>query len=405
MLAPVPNAEKIAAGGAAYRRMNLALFLGGFATFSLLYCVQPLLPAFTRSFGVGADESSLAVSVATGGLAIAIILAGALSQSIGRRGLMFASMLLAAGFNLIAAAASDWGLFLAARTLEGLALGGVPAVAMAYIAEEVEPRDLPAAMGLYIAGTAFGGMMGRVGMGLVLEVMDWRAAMGVMGLAGLVCAVAFVVLLPRSRHFARQDGWALRPHVGAWMRHLRQPVLIRLFAVAFLLMGVFITLFNYIGFRLEGAPWRLSEGEASLLFLVYGLGMVASSAAGRLTRRFDRSNLLFAGLGLMIGGVFLTLTSSLWLIGVGLAIATIGFFAAHAVASGWVGDAAEGAKGHAASLYLLFYYAGPGVIGLVGGAAWLHFDWPGVAGLAVVLLVLAAAVASIARPARIAVLA
>ncbi len=58
---------------------------------------------------------------------------------------------------------------LIARALEGLLLGGVPAVTMAWIAEEIAPEHLGKTMGLYIAGTAFGGMMGRVGMGILVE--------------------------------------------------------------------------------------------------------------------------------------------------------------------------------------------------------------------------------------------
>src|SRR5258708_31333650 len=79
-------------GSSAYRRISIALFLAGFATFSLIYCVQPLLPAFAQDFHVGAAESSLALSLTTGFLAIAILCVGAGSEMLGRRGLMFASM-------------------------------------------------------------------------------------------------------------------------------------------------------------------------------------------------------------------------------------------------------------------------------------------------------------------------
>jgi YNFM family putative membrane transporter len=150
------------ARSAAYLRIALALFLAGFATFSL-YCVQPLLPAFVREFHVGAASSSLSLSLSTGMLAVSILCAGALSGRVGRRGPMFASMTLAALFNLLAAVAPSWHLLLAWRALEGFALGGVPAVAMAYLAEEIAPEGLGLSMGLYVGGTAFGGMIGGSG--------------------------------------------------------------------------------------------------------------------------------------------------------------------------------------------------------------------------------------------------
>ena len=148
--------RRVATGTAEFRRMRLALFLGGFSTFSLLYCVQPLLPEFVATFHVSPAESALALSLSTGMLAVAIMAAATFSQALGRRGLMFASMGLAALLNLAAALAPSWPLLLLARALEGLVLGGVPAVAMAYVGEEMEPRDLGSAMGLYVAGTAFG---------------------------------------------------------------------------------------------------------------------------------------------------------------------------------------------------------------------------------------------------------
>jgi len=101
---PLPSG--ISPASAAYRRIALALFLAGFSTFSLLYCVQPLLPAFAREFHIGAAASSLSLSVSTGFLAVSILCAGALSERVGRRGLMFTSMTSAALFNLLVASAS-----------------------------------------------------------------------------------------------------------------------------------------------------------------------------------------------------------------------------------------------------------------------------------------------------------
>src|SRR4051812_23752974 len=76
---------RAARGSPAYRRIAAALFLSGFATFSMLYCVQPLLPIFAAEFDLSAAESSLAVSFSTGFLAVAILCAGALSESLGRK--------------------------------------------------------------------------------------------------------------------------------------------------------------------------------------------------------------------------------------------------------------------------------------------------------------------------------
>lgn len=358
-----------------YHRACVALFLAGFASFSLIYCVQPLLPEFATSFAVSPAESSLALSLTTALLAFSILLASAFSQALGRRGLMFGSMALAAMLNIIAAVVPSWHALLIARALEGIVLGGVPAVAMAWLAEEIEPAHLGRAMGLYVGGTAFGGMMGRVGMGLLTEVASWQVALAVLGALCLLAAMGFLWLLPRSRNFVPAPGFNITFHLAAWAKHLRNPQLLKLYALAFVLMSIFVVIFNYATFRLSGSPYELGQTQVSLIFLAYGFGIIASSVAGGLADRLGRQPLLIAGFVLILAGVLLTLFMPLYLVVLGIVLVTIGFFIGHSVASGAVGPAASTAKGHAASLYLLFYYLGSSVTGTAGGWVWQHGNW------------------------------
>lgn len=366
----------------AYRRVSLALLLAGFATFSLLYCVQPLLPAFAHDFQVGPAESSLALSLSTGFLAIAILCAGAVSEVVGRRGLMFASLVGAALLNIAAAAAPNWGVLLIARALEGFVLGGVPAVAMAYLAEEIHPRRLGLSMGLYVGGAGFGGMFGRVVVGALTQFTSWRIMLGGMGLLDLLAAIGFVMLLPVQRNFVRQPHLKPRYHLTAWHRHLHSRPLLLLFLIGFLLMGAFVTVYNYATFRLTGAPYRLSDAGVSLIFLVYLFGVASSGVAGALSDRHGRGPVLMAGTMIAGIGVGLTLLHAVAGIICGIALLTIGFFIGHSSASSWVARAAAGTKGHAASLYLLAYYLGSSVVGSVGGWFWSAGQWPAVAAFA-----------------------
>jgi MFS transporter, YNFM family, putative membrane transport protein len=383
----------VSPSSAAYRRIAIALFLAGFATFSLLYCVQPLLPAFAREFKIGAAASSLSLSLSTGLLAVSILCAGALSERVGRRGLMFASMTSAALFNLLAASASDWNVMLVWRALEGFALGGVPAVAMAYLAEEIAPDGLGFSMGLYVGGTAFGGMIGRIGMSALEQYFSWRTAMASIGVIDLLAAIAFVMLLPPSRRFVKRTDLTLRHHLQLWKAQLQHRRLPYVFGIGFLAMGAFVTVYNYAGFRLIAPPFNLTSTECGLIFAAYLFGMVSSSSAGALSDRFGRAPVLLCGLLLFAAGLALTLCASLVPVIAGIVLATIGFFVAHSVASGWVGRLAGAAKGHAASLYLLAYYVGSSVLGSIGGWFWQHGGWHAVAAYVAVLLALCLAVA------------
>lgn len=377
-------------GTTAYRRIAFALFLAGFTTFSLLYSVQPLLPLFAAEFHVGAAASALSLSLATGALAFAILCAGALSESMDRKRLMFASMAMAAVLNLIASVVPSWHAMLIARAIEGLVLGGVPAVAMAYLAEEIHPKGLGRAMGQYVGGTAFGGMMGRVGVSVLSDAFGWRPALFVVSVLGLAAAIGFWFLLPPSKHFVRRTGVKLSEHVAAWRGHLTHPMLPLLFAMGFLMMGVFVAVYNYAGFRLMRPPFSLSQSAIGLIFCAYLFGIAASATAGGLSDRFGRAPALLSGIGLATTGVLLTLATWLPAVILGIVLLTIGFFVAHSVSSAWVGALGGRSKGHAASLYLLAYYIGSSTLGAMGGWFWDHSGWGALAGYALVVLAIAA---------------
>lgn len=366
-------------GTAAYWRITIGLFLVGYATFSLIYCVQPLLPIFTQAFAVSPAESSLSLSLTTGCLAVSILCFGALSENLGRKWLMFASMAVASVLSVLSAFIPDWTLLLVTRAAIGVALGGVPAVAMAYLAEEIEPKGLGLAMGVYISGNAYGGMTGRVISGYVAEHFSWPAAIGFIGVTGVASVLCFALLLPESRNFARKRRFRLADHLGNWKRHLANPRLAALFAVGFLAMGAFVTVYNYVGFRLLEAPFRLGHDEIALIFTCYMFGIVSSSAAGWLSDRVGRGPVLTGGMAVALAGLALTLSSSLFAVIAGIAVLTVGFFAAHSTASSWIGQTAQGAKGHASSLYLLAYYVGSSVLGSTGGWMWSTGGWGRVA--------------------------
>ncbi|WP_418162111.1 MFS transporter [Pantoea vagans] len=390
--ASVAAAGYIRRGTPAFMRVTLALFSAGLATFALLYCVQPILPVLSQQFGISPATSSLSLSISTGLMALGLLVTGPLSDAIGRKSVMVTALMLAAICTLISATMTSWHGILIMRALMGLSLSGVAAVGMTYLSEEMDARVVAFSMGLYISGNSIGGMSGRLLSGVLTDLFSWRIAVAVIGCFSLASALMFWKILPASRHFRPIT---LRPRnlLINFRLHWRDPGLPWLFAEGFLLMGAFVTLFNYIGYRLLDAPWHLSQAVVGLLSVVYLTGSWSSPKAGALTSRLGRGPVMLGATAIMLLGLLVTAFNSLWLILPGMMLFTAGFFAAHAVASGWIGPRARRARGQASSLYLFSYYVGSSVAGTLGGLFWHNFGWSGITLFISVLLILALLVA------------
>jgi YNFM family putative membrane transporter len=364
-------------GTAEFRWANIALVVGGAMTYALLYTAQPVLPLLASEFRVSAAASSLAVSLSTGFLAPMLIVASSLSEASGRKMVMVISLIAASILSVAAGLAPDFPTLLVARALEGVALSGLPAVAIAYLGEEMDPRSLGRAIGFLVAGNAFGGLFGRVASAGIADLTSWRWGPIAIGAVGLLGGVMLWRSLPPSRHFRRQ-----RLHVFSLARslgtHIADPGLRWINLMGFLIAGAFVTIYNYLSFRLTAPPYGLSQSAVGAIFLAYLVGMVGSSLAGQLSDRIGRGRVLWASLVVMLIGVLLTALDDLWVIIFGVLVLTFGFFGAHSIASSWVSQRALAAKAQASSLYLFSYYMGSSILGSLGGFVWAWDAWPGI---------------------------
>jgi YNFM family putative membrane transporter len=366
--------------------MSFALFLAGVATFALLYSTQALLPLVSRDFGASASAASWTVSAATGGLALFVLPMSALSERFGRRTLMTASLAVAVAVGLLVPFAPSLGALIALRAVQGAALAGLPASATAYLAEEVTSKALITAIGLFVAGNSVGGMSGRVITGWVAQEWGWRVSVGVIGVIAVACAVAFRLLLPAPRNF--------RPgslHPGALARavrgHLANPLLCRLYAIGALFMMVFGGVYTVIGYRLTEQPFGLPQGIIGSIFLVYLVGTVSASTAGRLVGRLGRRGALYLAAGTTTAGLLLSLASSLPFVLLGLVLITAGFFAGHAVASSAVSHTAQHGRAQASALYQSAYYIGSSTGSTLGAVAFHAGGWTGTVGMGALAVV------------------
>ena len=330
-----------------------------------MYVTQAVLPSITADFGISPTVAALSVSATTGALALSVIPVGILSERLGRYRILQISVMAATFLSLLVAIAPGVGSLLLMRALQGVAVAGVPAVIMTYLAEEIDAKHLPRVMGFYISGTSIGGLFGRLIPGAVLEFADWRVAVLTSGGVSVLIGLAMLVLLPPSRNFTPKK-ITVSHELAAFAGHFRSPVLLGLFVLPFLLMGAFVSLYNYLGFHLIG-EYGLPESLAAAVFVIYLSGTWSSARAGRAVQSYGQGRVLTVSMVLALAGLLLMFIPTIWLTVTGALLFTAAFFACHSVASGWVSAAAKKDRAEASSTYVLSYYLGSSLLGALSG--------------------------------------
>ena len=353
-----------------------SLFLAEIAVFSSLYCVQPMMPFLAKFFQITPTHSSFPLSFSTIALALGLLFAGLISDRFGRKQIMVISLFSTSILLLISSFLPYWEVFLATRMMIGLAVSGVASVAMTYIGEEIAQKDVGFAMGLYISGTAIGGMGGRLIAGVLLDYISWQTATMIIGIINLFIAITFYIALPASKHFTAYPIQFSR-FIESFKKNLADPKLRLLFAEGFILMGCFVTVFNYMSYHLLEKPFELSQTWIGLISVAYLSGIYSSPRAASWSRKFGREKVLIAMFCSMILGLWIMLIPSLWVILIGLLIFTFSFFAAHSTSSSWVSVQSLQYRAVGSSLYLFSYYLGSSFLGSSSGLVWEAYGWFG----------------------------
>ena len=355
------------------RRATVAMLLVGLAIFSSLYSTQAILPTLVDNMGLSSTEAAMTVSAATGALALCVVPASILSERFGRGRILLISAVAATGVGLIVPLAQEGWQLIVVRGLQGALLSGAPATAMAWLSEELDDKALPRAMGLYIAGTSVGGLTGRLIPTGLVEISTWRWALFGSALVSLAFAITSWLLLPTQRNF-QPKSIHLKTESRALLGHWANRDLALLFLTAFLSMGTFVSMYNFLPFRLID-DFGLAPSLAGLAFLFYLTGTWSSARAGSLVARIGHGKTLFASAVLFALGIALC-AGNLPLTLLGMIAFTVGFFAVHSTASGWVGQIATHDRAEASSMYVFCYYFGSSVVGVGAGLLFDALSWP-----------------------------
>lgn len=361
-------------GSLRFRRIKNSIFLSGLSVFAQLYLFQPVLPLLCKEFGITPAESSWAVSASTMGMAVGLFIFSLKADALPRKQLMGFAMLASAVLTLSSVFIHNFHLLIAVSFVKGAILSGVTAVALAYLSEEVSLGSLGLAISLYLSGNAVGGMAGRIVVMLIAGWMNWRWAAAFVGVSSLVLGLFFIKRLPASKHFV-----PLPVNIGQkWQQmgiFFRQPAIVLIYLAAFLLMGGFVSIYNYTGFHLEEPPFSLPHYVIACIFLMYTVGVLGTMVSGRLSDKIPPAKLVRFFIPAIALGLLLMLIQQLVVFILGLGIFTFSFFGTHTLSSRIVSQEAKEGKSSATALYWLFYYAGSAIIGTATGVVLTDWGW------------------------------
>ena len=355
-----------------------AVFLCGMFAFVDLYCTQPLLPLLEQVFHASKSAAGLTISASTVGVATSALLLAIFAERADRKRTIVGAMGLLAFCTLMAATATGLPRLAVWRVLQGLVTPGVFILTIAYITEEWPALRVPRVMSVYVAGTVFGGFVGRLSGGLLGARYGWRPVFVVLGLVGFsgMALTQWLLVPARAVRGREQRQRSLREALGPVRRNLSNRLLLATFGVGFTMLFTLVAVFSYVTFYLTAVPFLLSTEQVSWLFAVYLFGLVATLAMGTVLARLGLRPGMLIAVSLCIAGVLLTLVSSVWMVAAGLALTGAGVFIAQTCANSFLRDAApEGHRVAAAGLYICSYYIGGTVGGVLPGLLWRHGGW------------------------------
>ncbi|MEE2024991.1 MFS transporter [Alkalimonas mucilaginosa] len=362
---------------ATFYRSAFALCLAAVAVFANLHLLQPLLPELSRHYSLSPLQVSWSYTIGTLCLGLSLLVYASLSDAWGRKNLLLLTL---AGMTLstfMLTQVESFASLLFWRAIQGCFLGGLPAMAIAWMGEEYSKPALVTAVGYYISANSLGGISGRLLAGSLADVGHWQWVFWPMTLLGVLSCYCIWRFLPQATQFQPKP-FRWRQALQDQLFHLRQPLLFLTYLIGGLNFLVFLNQYTYISFVLAMEPFHLSSSFIGLLFITYLTGTLGSALSARIAARLSAPGGMALGIGVMVSGSLLTLWPQLSAIVAGFFISAFGFFLCHALASSWVNQHASRAKASASALYLVFYYLGASVGGLYLQPFWQWGNWPGV---------------------------
>ncbi len=352
---------------------SIVIGLTAFLTVVDLFATQAILPSLARHYQVAPAAMGFAVNASTLGMALAGLIVGFFSPHIDRRRGILVSLTLLAVPTTLLASAPDLTVFTLLRVAQGLCMASAFALTLAYLGEQCSAMDAGGAFAAYITGNVASNLIGRLISAAVADLFGLACNFYFFALLNLAGAALVYVTIVRVKPMHAM-GTVSSP-LAATIAHWRNPKLVAAFGIGFCILFAFIGTFTYVNFVLVRAPLRLGMMDLGLVYFVFAPSIVTTLLAGSAAARFGARPAIWGALALAALGLPLLLTAHLPAVLAGMVLVGVGTFFAQAVATGFVGQAAQDNRGIASGTYLACYFAGGLAGSVVLGQLFDRFGW------------------------------
>ncbi|WP_228137900.1 MFS transporter [Aliarcobacter skirrowii] len=371
-------------------KSNLLIIIYGLiVTMSVMYATQPLQPLLATKFEVTITEASLFTAVILFFLAVAPIIYGYILEKVCAKKMLINASIVLLITNIFLGLSNSYELFLFFRVCEALVIPAILTSLMSILAN-IDKDNIKFNMSIYVAGTVFGGLVGRVFSGFIATTFSYEYVF-----YSLSFAIFISILLIKKLNFNGEAN-IIKPKISDVVNILKDRRFVIVYFVMFCIFFVFSGVLNVLPFRAKELSSDFSEFQIALLYLGYGMGILVSLNSKKIVNFFkgEINTILYATIFFIftISSLFIEDILYLFLL---LFLVCIGMFTAHTVSTQLANSMQKSQKSLTSGMYLTFYYLGGATGSLVPSMIYKAFNWNIMLIVFVILLLVVALVVAL----------
>ncbi len=336
---------------------------------SIMYATQPLQPLLAKEFNITVIEASQFTAVILLLMAIAPIVYGYILEKVNAKKMLINASIILLITNIFLGLTKTYEYFLFFRFCEALVIPAILTSLMSILAN-IDRENVKFNMSIYVAGTVFGGLVGRIFSGFIATNFSYSYVF-----YSLSIAILISIILINKLEF---DGLAniIKPKISDVLNILKDRRFAVVYFIMFCIFFVFSGVLNILPFRAKELSNEFSELKIALLYLGYGMGILVSLSSKKIVNFFrnEINTILFATIFFIIS-VIVLLVNDIFYLFLYIFLLCIGMFTAHTISTQLANSMKASQKSLTSGMYLTFYYLGGASGSIAPSYIYKAFGW------------------------------